>query len=319
MMRSFLISLSKARWAQRLITSWSLAWQLASRFVAGERTEDAIRVLRELNARGINGTLDQLGENTRNRDEACQATEDLLHLLDEIQWAGVRSGISIKLTQIGLALDEELCRENLQRILERAAGYHNFVRIDIEDSPYVDRTFAMYLEMRKRGFDNVGIALQSYLYRSEADLRNMAAVHPRVRLVKGAYKEPSEIAFPRKSDVDRNFDTLTDILLDMALEAGAPRISADGRTPPIPAIATHDEMRIQHAREYANTIGLPKEALEFQMLYGIRRELQDQLAAEGYPVRVYIPYGTHWYPYLMRRLAERPANLWFFLSNFFRR
>lgn len=169
------------------------------------------------------------------------------------------------------------------------------------------------------GCENVGIVLQSYMYRSEADLEKILAKDGRVRLCKGAYKEPPEIAYPEKKDVDLNFDRLTKQLIDGALASGAPTISVDRKIPPIPAVATHDDQRIAYAKAYADEVELPKEAMEFQMLYGIRRELQEQLAAEGYPVRVYVPYGTEWYPYFTRRLAERPANLWFFLSNLFKR
>ncbi|RME90651.1 MAG: proline dehydrogenase [Anaerolineae bacterium] len=318
MLRSFLIYLSKAAWAQRMVTQWKFAWRAASRFVAGETIEDALRVVRELNAKGINVTLDHLGEHTTSPEEAAQATADILEILDRLGQDGFRSNVSIKLTQIGLALDEELCAENLERILARARERKNFVRIDMEDSPYVDQTFALYRRMRDKGYENVGLVVQAYLYRSEEDTRALLAEGARFRLVKGAYKEPPELAYPKKADVNANYDLLAKILIDAAVEAGAPTISADGRIPPIPAIATHDEARIDFARQYARKVGLPNDALEFQMLYGIRRDLQERLAGEGYPVRVYVPYGTHWYPYFMRRLAERPANLWFFLSNLFR-
>ncbi|MFO3796768.1 MAG: proline dehydrogenase family protein, partial [Anaerolineales bacterium] len=215
------------------------------------------------------------------------------------------------------ALDTELCASNLERILLQAQAHHNFVRIDMEDTPYTDATIALYHRMRQRGFQNVGVVIQAYLYRSENDTRQLLASGTPIRLVKGAYKEPPDKAFPKKADVDANFDLLTKLLLDASL-AQASRLSADGRFPPLAAIATHDEKRIDFARRYAEKIGLPKEGLEFQMLYGIRRDLQERLAAEGYPLRVYVPYGTHWYPYFMRRLAERPANVWFLLVNLFR-
>ncbi|MCS7009854.1 MAG: proline dehydrogenase family protein [Anaerolineales bacterium] len=319
MLRAFFVSLSKAKWAQRLITRWGFAWRAASRFVAGDTIADAVQVVRELNARGINATLDHLGESTTTVEEAIQAKNDILALLEEIDCCDVRANVSIKLTQIGLALSEALCAQNLEEILACASQHNNFIRIDMEDSPYVDRTYRLYRLMRAKGYENVGVVVQSYLYRSEQDVRTLLAEGARFRLVKGAYKEPPEIAFPKKADVDANFDLLTQLLLDASLQAGAPAISPDGRVPPIPAIATHDPKRIEFAKAYAAKIGLPKNALEFQMLYGIRRDLQEQCASEGYPVRVYVPYGTHWYPYFMRRLAERPANVWFFLSNLFRR
>jgi proline dehydrogenase len=231
----------------------------------------------------------------------------------------VRANISIKLTQIGMGLDESVCRENLGRILQRAKEHRNFVRVDIEDTPYTDTTIAIYNAMLERGFTNqiFGMAVQSYLFRAEADTKALLEKQTRIRLVKGAYKEPPEKAFPKKADTNANYDLLAKLLIDASLADGS-KLSEDGRVPPIPAIASHDEKRIEFAISYANKVGLPKESLEFQMLYGIRRDLQEKLVKDGYPVRVYVPFGTHWYPYFMRRLAERPANIWFFISNFFR-
>ncbi len=319
MLRALFITLSKANWAQRTITRWPFAWKAASRFVAGEQPEDAIRAIRELNDKGINATLDHLGENTTTLAEAAQAVADIEIILDEIQRSGVRANVSIKLTQIGLALDPARCSDHLERILAHAADCHNFVRIDMEDSPYTEQTLAIYQQMVQRGFDNTGVVIQSYLYRSGFDVTNLVEHRARVRLTKGAYREPSDIAYLRKADVDSNYDRLAELLLGGALTAGAQTVSDDGRVPPIPAIATHDIRRIEFALAHAQRIGLPKGALEFQMLYGIRRDLQEQLAGAGYPVRVYVPFGTRWYPYFMRRLAERPANVWFFISNYFRR
>jgi proline dehydrogenase len=318
MLRSFLIYLSQAGWAQRMVTGWTFAWKTASRFVAGESLQDAIRVVKELNDRGIVTTLDHLGEHTSTPEEANQATQDVLAILDELSCCDVRSNVSIKLTQIGLALDESLCAENLERILSKAKKHQNFVRIDMEDTPYTDQTIDLYLHMREKGYENVGMVIQSYLYRSEDDLRKLLENGTRIRLVKGAYKEPPEVAYPKKADVDANYDLLTKILIDSSLALGS-KLSKDGRIPAIPAVGTHDEKRIDFAKQYAAKVGLPKNGLEFQMLFGIRRDLQENLAAEGFPVRVYIPFGTHWYPYFMRRLAERPANIWFFISNFFRK
>lgn len=318
MLRSLLIYLSKAAWAQNLITSWGFAWRTASRFIAGNKLEDAIRVVGELNAKGINATLDHLGEHTNAPEEAQQAADDIFATLDALGADPfARGNVSIKLTQIGLGLDEALCAETLERVLARARQNKTFVRIDMEDTPYTDKTINLYYAMREKGYENVGMVVQSYLYRTEADVRRMVQDGARIRLVKGAYREPPEKAFPKKADVDANFDLLTKILIDAALTLKS-TLSDDGRTPPIPAIASHDEKRIAFAKSYAEKVGLPKNGLEFQMLYGIRRDLQDQLSKEGYPVRVYIPFGTHWYPYFMRRLAERPANIWFFVSNFFR-
>ena len=319
MLRSLLIYLSKASWAQRLVMGWGVAWKAASRFIAGTRIEDAVRVIRELNARGINVTLDHLGEHTSTAEEASEATGAIIRTLGAIKKTGLCANVSIKLTQIGLGLDERICRQNLERIVLKAKEYGNFVRVDMEDTPYTDQTIALYRQMRRKGYRNLGIALQSYLYRTEADARTLLADKSPIRLVKGAYQEPADKAFPKKADVDANFDLLTKIMMDAALGIKAPRVSSDGCFPPIPAIGTHDEKRIDFATQYARKIGLHKSAYEFQMLYGIRRDLQEKLHNEGHGVRVYVPFGTHWYPYYMRRLAERPANIWFFISNFFRK
>jgi proline dehydrogenase len=320
MLRSFFIYLSKAAWAHDLVTKWGFAWRMASRFIAGEKMEDAERVVKELNSKGINATLDQLGEHTTNAEEANRAADGIIAILDDINKAGIRSNVSIKLTQIGMGMDDEVCRDNLTRIVDRAREYNGFVRIDIEDSPYTDKTIAFFNEMLEKGYSEktVGVAAQSYLFRAEKDVRTLLEKGASFRLVKGAYQEPPSVAFPKKVDVDANFDTLTSILIDASLAQGS-RLSADGRIPPIPAIGTHDEKRIAFAKAYAEKVGLPKTGLEFQMLYGIRRDLQEQLSREGYPVRIYVPFGTHWYPYFMRRLAERPANIWFFVSNYFKK
>ena len=320
MLRSFFIHLSKAGWAQRLITNWSFSWRAASRFIAGVGAEDAIRVVRELNAKGINATLDHLGEHTSTAEEANGAADDILSILSEIDQAGVRANVSIKLTQIGMGLDEDICRQNLVRILDLVKKNNNFLRIDMEDTPYTDITLSLFEAMRERGFNTtqVGLVIQSYLFRSEEDTRKLLEEGTRIRLVKGAYNEPPDKAFPKKVDTDANYDLLIKIMIDAALELEANTLSEDGRIPPIVAVASHDDKRIAFAKQYAEKVSLPKEGLEFQMLYGIRRDLQEQLVSEGYPVRVYVPYGAQWYPYFMRRLAERPANIWFFISNYFR-
>ena len=319
MLRSFLIYLSKAPWVQRLVVGWKVAWWAASRFVAGSSIGDAIKVVCELNAKGFSATLDHLGESTSTRAEAIKATDDIIELLDQINKNSLRANVSVKLTQIGLALDESLCVQNLERILSRAREARNFVRIDMEDTPYTDQTLRIYREMRSKGFQNTGVVVQSCLYRTEKDVRELINDGACFRIVKGAYKEPPELAFPKKVDVDANFDLLTQIMIDAAKAAGSPIISTDGRIPPIPAIGSHDSKRLEIAKNYAEKVGLSKQAMEIQMLFGIRRDLQEQYVKEGYPVRLYVPYGTHWYPYFMRRLAERPANLWFFISNFFRK
>jgi proline dehydrogenase len=319
MLRSFFIYLSKASWAQKMVSGWGFAWNTASRFVAGTKIEDAVIVIHGLNAKGINVTLDHLGENTSKPEEASEATDIILNTLDVINKSKLCANVSIKLTQIGLGLDENLCGQNLERILAKAKEYGNFIRIDMEDTPYTDKTIALYQQMHKKGYQNTGIVLQSYLYRTEADARKLLEDQTPIRLVKGAYQEPADKAFPKKADVDANYDLLTKIILDAVKGENSPVISKDGCFPPVPAIATHDENRIAFAKQYLQKTNLPKESVEFQMLYGIRRDLQEQLIKEGFPVRVYVPFGTHWYPYFMRRLAERPANVWFFVSNFFRK
>ena len=318
MLRSFFIYLSKAAWAQRLITGWGFAWRTASRFVAGTNLADALKAVRDLNSKGINATLDHLVEPTSAPEEAQQAAEDIFATLDAIgAEPGLRSNVSIKLTQIGMGLDESLCAENLERVLARARAAGTFIRVDMEDTPYTDKTINLHYLMREKAYENHGMVIQSYLFRSEADTRRLLQDGIRIRSVKGAYNEPPDKAFPKKADVDANFDLITKIMLDASLAQNS-NLSEDGRFPPIPAIATHDERRILFAKNYAEKIGLPKTGMEFQMLYGIRRDLQESLVKEGYLVRVYVPFGTHWYPYFMRRLAERPANIWFFISNFFK-
>lgn len=320
MLRSTLIYLSKAEWARRIVTTWSLSWRAASRFVAGETLEEAIKVVKILNSNNINATLDHLGEHVTTDEEAREATKSIESTLRAIDSAGVCSNVSIKLTQIGLALSEQLCEDNLRQILATAREYNNYVRIDMEDSPWVDTTLRLYREMiDKYGFTNSGVVIQSYLFRSEDDIGTLSSEGTTIRLCKGAYNEPPEVAFPKKVDVDANFDLLTNLLIDTAISLDCPTLSSDGKFPPIPAIASHDPKRLAYAKKYADAADLPKRAIEFQMLFGIRRDLQEETVHEGYPVRVYVPYGTEWYPYFVRRLAERPANVWFFISNLFRK
>jgi proline dehydrogenase len=318
MLRAILLYLSKAVWARRLVTGWSVARRTASRFVAGDTLDQALAAVRALNERGLSATLDHLGENVTSADEAHRAADDYLVLVERICDAGIRSNASLKLSQLGLALGENLYRDNMRRILRKADACGMMVRIDMEDAPTVDRTIDLHRTLRSEGLSNSGLVFQSYLFRTEADARAVLAEGSRIRLCKGAYKEPPDIAYRRKADVDAAYDRVARLMMDASLAAGAEPASADGRWPPVVALATHDEKRIRAAKAYAEEVGFPRAALEFQMLYGIRSDLQARLAGEGYPVRVYVPYGTSWYPYFMRRLAERPANLWFFISNFFR-
>ena len=286
-----------------------LSRRVARRFVAGETLEEAVRVIRLLNQHGLLATFDLLGENVTNAAEARAAVRDYLRILDSIEQHGLRSNVSLKLTQLGLDVDIDLCLENLRVILTHARGYNDFVRIDMEGSAYTQRTLDLYFRLRDEGFDNVGVVIQAYLYRSADDIRKLAARGARVRICKGAYDEPADIAFPRKADVDANYCALVDFMwAKQALDKGA-----------IAALATHDENIIRWAKQEFARRSLNPTQFEFQMLYGIRRERQVQLAKEGYQFRVYVPYGTQWYPYFMRRLAERPANVLFLLRNLFER
>jgi proline dehydrogenase len=319
MLRSFFVQSSKAVWVQKFILSWDVARRASRRFIAGETIEEAIQVVALLNLHGINCTLDHLGENTSTEEEACAAAEEILALLHGIHHNGLRSNVSVKLSQIGLLIDDGLCRELLGRIIDCARELDNFVRIDMEDGSLTGRTLAIYEWALGEGFAaNIGIVLQANLYRTAQDLEAILLNGGRIRLCKGAYQETADVAFPRKRDVNMNFDYLTLRLLKYAQSSNTAHIGSSGRTPPIPAIATHDPARIAFARRAVSELKVEKTALEFQMLYGIRRDLQERLKTDGFPVRVYIPYGTHWYPYFMRRLGERPANMWFFISNYFR-
>jgi proline dehydrogenase len=318
-LRAILLYLSKASWAHHIVTRWGFARRAASRFIAGDTLEEAITTVGTLNQAGKYATLDHLGENVNSPDEAIRATDEYLEIIARLCAANLRSNISVKLTQLGLNVDLDQCRANLHAIAARAAECGMLVRVDIEDSPTIDNTFALYRQLRDAGLTNIGLAIQAYLYRSEVDLQELLPLGARFRLCKGAYKEPPELAFPKKADVDANYDRLSALLIDSALASGAVPASEDGQVPPVAAIATHDEARVQFAQDYAQRVGFPKAALEFQMLLGIRTDLQERLTERGYPVRIYIPFGTQWYPYFVRRLAERPANLWFFLSNLFRR
>lgn len=319
MLRSLFITLSKAYWAQRWITRWALAWRVASRFIAGETVEQAIRAVQALNQQGLLATLDQLGENTKTVQDAENAAIGILNLLDEIERQGVQANVSVKLSQLGMLIDPQLAEKHLRRIVEKAREVNNFIRVDMEDSTLTDGTLKMITALHGEGFKNVGTVIQSYLYRSLDDARQLVERGVKIRLVKGAYQEPPHLAYPKKRDVDAAFDRLSDLLIEASLRFENSPVTGGGRFPPLAAIATHDEKRIEYAIQRAKRLGLPVERLEFQMLYGIRRDLQLSLVRQGYPIRIYVPFGTHWYPYFMRRLAERPANVWFFISNFFQR
>lgn len=308
-LRAIILYLSEAAWARRLVTGFPPAWYITSRFVAGETIDDAMRVARELNEQGMLATIDFLGESVTDPDEARAACDEILKLLQAIDSSGVKSGVSVKPSQLGLEIDPSLALENMRCILEHAAGYGLFVRMDMEESALVEPTLSMYRQLRREhSFDNTGVVIQSYLYRSEHDVRELVDMGASVRLCKGAYKEPPDVAFPQKKDTDANFVRLMEHLL-------GPEAQANGVHA---AMATHDEAMIDATIEFARESGLPRDAFEFQLLYGVRRQVQADLVNRGYAVRIYVPYGSAWYPYLMRRLAERPANLWFFVSNLIR-
>lgn len=304
MLRQAFLSLSNSQELQNVALSNGAARKFALRFVAGETLEQAVQAIKTLNARGCKATFDHLGENICNADEAREAAASYMDILEAINRYRLDSNVSLKLTQMGLDLDEGLCYENLARICARARELNNFVRIDMESSAYTDRTLDIFRRLwHKGGFRNVGVVLQAYLYRTEADVREMNKLGARVRLCKGAYNEPASVAFPRKEDVDINYARLARLLVK------------EGN---YPGIATHDERLIQHIKRYATKKGIAPSRFEFQMLYGVRRGLQLDLVRQGYNMRIYVPYGKEWYPYFMRRLAERPANVVFVVGNLLR-
>jgi proline dehydrogenase len=302
MLRSLLL-LSERECPKKFLTASPLGRRLARRFIAGEELEDALGTVRRLNREGFEATLDYLGESVTDAASAEQASRVYLNILDRLASLRLRSHVSVKLTQLGMATDEALATRLLQTIAERAHLHSNFVRVDMEASAYTDSTLRIFRQVNAPR-DTVGVALQAYLYRTENDLENLVKIGTRIRLVKGAYKEPPELAFPHKEDVDRNYVKL----LNHLLASGGYH-----------AIATHDPRMISATLACARARGLSSERFEFQMLYGIRRQLQRDLLGRGYRVRVYVPYGKQWYPYFMRRLAERPANLLFLLRNLFRK
>jgi proline dehydrogenase len=291
----------------RLLTGVPAFQRMARRFVAGDNLDDAVKAIRDLRGLDLDCSLDHLGESVTDPDMARRAAADYVAALERLNQEGLPTHVSVKLTQLGLDLDRDLCLENLRSILTKAGAVGSFVRLDMEGSDYTERTLGIYRELRA-DFDNVGVVVQAYLLRSQADVESLAASGANIRLCKGAYKEPASIAFPRKADVDASYLRLLQILFrPESLAAGAHV-----------AVATHDDKIITWTRQYTFAHGVPASAFEFQMLYGIRRDLQESLASLGYPVRVYVPYGAQWYPYFSRRLAERPANLLFIMRNLFR-
>ncbi len=308
MLRALFISLSDNRWLRAMAERSSIGRRLSNRFVAGNQVDDALRVTQTVNQSGLSVSLDNLGENVHNAEEA-RASARLYHqLLDEIARLRMNANISLKLTHMGLDVDEALARELVTGLVAKAAAMEprNFVRVDMEGSPYTQRTLDLVYELhRVPGYAGVvGAVIQSYMRRAEADIEGLLNQRIRIRLCKGAYKEPEEIAFQKKSEVDGNYVRLMKILMKSGVYHG---------------LATHDERIINQAKAFAAQEKISRDAFEFQMLYGIRRDLQRRLGREGWGMRVYIPFGTEWYPYFMRRLAERPANVFFIARNLLRR
>jgi len=303
--KAFFYALSHNATLRRLASQYGLATSesFASRFIAGETIEAAIEASRRLQSQGLLITLDYLGERVRTLEESAAATREYARLMDIIVDAGIERNISLKVTQLGIDVDRATCVDNLRCILEPAARHEFFIRIDMENSPYTERTLEIFETLWEHQYRNLGVALQSYLYRTEGDVRRMNELGARVRLVKGAYKERSSVAYQQKGEVNAAFVRLARVLLDEGT---------------YPAIATHDPGVIEEIRAYASARGIAKDRFEFQMLYGIRRDLQASLVAAGHRMRVYVPFGREWFPYFMRRLGERPANVAFVVKALLR-
>ncbi|HET8781985.1 MAG TPA: proline dehydrogenase family protein [Pyrinomonadaceae bacterium] len=299
--RSALIWLSGHEGLKDFATRFSFFKKLTTRFVAGETIDEVIPYIREINAENCTASFDHLNESVDNADEANKEVEEYLRILQQIEATRIRSNVSIKLTQFGLELDQELAYKNARRVVVDAKQRGNFVRVDMEGSNATQATIDIFKRLRSEfDLNDVGIVLQSYLRRTYDDAKELVKLPARIRICKGAYSEPPEVAFPDKKDVDDNYVKVMQLLLSSGVYHG---------------IATHDPKMIDATIDFATREGIGKEKFEFQMLYGIRRDLQRQLARDGYNMRVYVPYGKHWYPYFMRRLAERPANIWFVMKN----
>lgn len=298
MLRPFLLFLSHSSMAQKFVLNFPLARRVARRYVAGERLEEALEVMGQLRSKGLDVALDMLGENVVRVGAAREATQSYLRVVESLRSVDAEGYVSLKLTQLGLDEDPQLARDNLRIILEAAQAAGIFVRIDMEASMYTENTLEIFRESR-REFDNVGVVIQASLRRSKADIAMIQKLQGQVRLCKGAYAEPPSVAYQSRREITR---AMVDLMQDLLREGHRP------------AIASHDEEVIQATIAYANLMGLSKDQFEFQMLYGIRKERQLELSRDGYRVRVYVPFGSDWYPYFMRRLAERPANLLFFLT-----
>jgi proline dehydrogenase len=303
MLKATLLKAAGSAFLQRQVTANPIARRVADRFIAGHTLDKAEHAIRELNARGVSVALDHLGENTESEAQARDSTGAYLAALDRIQERGLDANTSVKLTAMGLDIRPELALEEASKVAARAKEVGVMVGVDMEAGAYVARTLDI-VEALKRDYDNVGVCIQSYLYRSRDDLDRLNQLDVPVRLVKGAYQEPPEVAYPQKASVDHAYARMLDSLIDAN---------------PYPMVATHDPAMVRLTKALVARYGRDRATFEFQMLYGVRRDLQEQVVAEGYRLRVYLPYGTQWYPYFMRRLAERPANLYFFLSNLVKR
>jgi proline dehydrogenase len=304
MLRSALLYLSGQPQIFKFVRNNRLAKSFANRFVAGETLDTALAAVARLNARGITASLDLLGESVHNEAEARAAGQAYVNMLDRIYERKADANVSVKLTAMGLNISEDLCVAIMHKILQRAREYRTFVRIDMESSEYTQRTLDLFEQRLYPSYrENVGIVLQSYLYRAYADVEHANLIKARVRICKGAYKEPETVAYPDKKDVDASYVRCMHALLKHGN---------------YPGIATHDEAIIKEAKRFVKENQVAASGFEFQMLFGVRRDLQDRLVREGYRMRVYVPFGTQWYPYLMRRLAERPANVAFLTGNLFR-
>lgn len=302
--RSALLYLSRQEGLKDFATSFRPFKKLTIRFVAGENIDDVVQYIRAINVEGCSASFDHLNESVASPAEAEKEVAEYLRILARIDETGIDSNVSIKLTQFGLGLDPELAYKNARRVVEDAHRRGNFVRVDMEDAAVTQATIDIFKRLRAEfGLNDVGIVLQSYLRRTFADAEELIKLPARIRICKGAYNEPPEVAFPDKKDVDENYVRVMKLLLSSGTYHG---------------IATHDPKMIDATIDFASREGIAKDRFEFQMLYGVRRDLQRQLAHDGYKMRVYVPYGKHWYPYFMRRLAERPANIWFVLKNLFK-
>jgi proline dehydrogenase len=302
--RSALLYLSRHEGLKDFATRFRTFNKLTTRFVAGETIDEVVQYIKQINVEGCTASFDHLNESVTNAGEAEQEVNEYLRILSSIEETGIKSNVSIKLTQFGLGLDPELAYKNARRVVADAHKRGNFVRVDMEDSSVTQVTLDIFKRLREEfGLDDVGIVIQSYLRRTYEDAQDLLKLPARIRICKGAYNEPPEVAFPDKNEVDQNYVRVMQLLLSSGIYNG---------------IATHDPKMIDATINFATREGIGKEKFEFQMLYGIRRDLQRQLARDGYNMRIYVPYGKHWYPYFMRRLAERPANIWFVVKNLFK-